>query len=437
VEGPEGKFYPKHGTIGYTPDPTTYDSYQMPGAQNYRETLIQLDRPGQKITTLRDGFADGESFGTEHFADKGPQPFKSHHWEEPNVLVHVRHNERVLPADARLSPDVEARMKAGEFVPAPRGRMLENVQSDWEQRGANSGYRNADEEANGIALNPELQTALSNADADLIQKVEDLNARLMFPVKREEGVPLDDWVGEVRHQANEDLTFTGPDYDSDPKANKELNDALRLVHDAQAARHNIIDSVVRETGNRVPDMPFKGMSGPPTLALKQQLLDVADRPDLDWLGIAPSSELQSRGEDISEEFQDKMLPNVLEKLLGPFGGKVEKADLGIKSTHVSDPISVLPENNLRAFNTGQELGPHGGLYQPATANNKSQPLLSFLRPPETTDDINDLKNQIINQRPNLQAFIARLSPEMKQAIKEKGFPLLMMLLAQQMNQGEQ
>jgi len=80
-------------TIG---GPANYAHIQLPGGANYREMLLNL--PYQK--------------GPEYF---GP------HWDEPNVLAHMRLSDRAGPN--------------GEKV-----LHLEELQSDWHQQGRDKGY---------------------------------------------------------------------------------------------------------------------------------------------------------------------------------------------------------------------------------------------------------------------------------------------------------
>ena len=81
-------------TIG---GPANYAHIQLPGGANYREMLLNL--PYQK--------------GPEYF---GP------HWDEPNVLAHMRLSDRTGPN--------------GEKV-----LHLEELQSDWHQQGREKGYK--------------------------------------------------------------------------------------------------------------------------------------------------------------------------------------------------------------------------------------------------------------------------------------------------------
>jgi hypothetical protein len=74
--------------------PTKYDRYQQPGAENYRELLLTLP---------------------------GKNHYQSGHWDEPNVLAHVRFNDRTTPEGKKVLH-------------------LEEVQSDWHQAGRKKGY---------------------------------------------------------------------------------------------------------------------------------------------------------------------------------------------------------------------------------------------------------------------------------------------------------
>jgi hypothetical protein len=441
----------RHSDPGGRPNTTQYDSYQMPGASNYREDLIQLaEQPGQKIKTFKDGaFDDGNGIqhaSVEHISDR--PVFTSHHWEEPNVLVHVRHNERQLPtpndpdpkeaftkalADTGSPPELLTFLENGmrkvgkepkfpAFPQGPKGRMLENIQSDWHQRGAHQGYRA--NQASPVEVN---QPELVEAERRLQNRIEAIGRQL--------GLPADDYSTHEVVDAASDLenllTFriNNPvDANGAELVQEEyqrLHDLHQEVREARMAYDNTQDAYYRKSNTGVPDAPFKDSWA--ELALKQQLLDVAERPDLNWIGIAPSSELRSRGEVISPEFQDKQLPRTLEKLLKPFGGKVEKADLGIKSK-TAEPY------------WDGSVGNYGGFRGEGYVGNQPQEIFSILPTPENTrqepqDMINELRTVLKNQQPDIQAFIARLTPEMKQQIKEKGFPMLLALLYA--NQGEQ
>lgn len=143
---------------------TKYGDYQLPGGTNYREVLLTLpekappppkpvDITGFKVETVsensftgqreirildaegdmvlsRSGFSgtDAEAVAdyvlTRNQADqigvKQDATFKSGHWDETNVLAHARLNDRVIDGKKTL--------------------FVEEVQSDWHQKGRRSGY---------------------------------------------------------------------------------------------------------------------------------------------------------------------------------------------------------------------------------------------------------------------------------------------------------
>lgn len=147
------------GNANESGNETNFAQYTLPGGENYRELLLTF--PGKKIRELPDGFYWGgpvelPTYSTEtgrstpkmfresisnregrtvlageskedllNRASKSLVIFKSPHWEEPNVLAHVRFNERT-DADGK------------------RVLFVEEIQSDWHEKGRREGYSNKD-----------------------------------------------------------------------------------------------------------------------------------------------------------------------------------------------------------------------------------------------------------------------------------------------------
>lgn len=86
-----------------------FGRYQLPGGQNYRELLLTLPSD----TPDRDSAPEYYSATTNDF--------RSSHFDQPNILAHVRFNERT-DADGK------------------RVLFLEEIQSDWHQAGRKKGY---------------------------------------------------------------------------------------------------------------------------------------------------------------------------------------------------------------------------------------------------------------------------------------------------------
>lgn len=123
---------------------TRYAEHTVPGGENYREVLLTTPgKPKPEIQAAREYY--------EHFVRKGGEPgwpgltegrqqeiaasmpdvarnapdpytlYKSPHWDEPNVLAHVRLSDRTIDGKRTL--------------------FVEEVQSDWHQAGREKGYQ--------------------------------------------------------------------------------------------------------------------------------------------------------------------------------------------------------------------------------------------------------------------------------------------------------
>jgi hypothetical protein len=205
-----------------------------------------------------------------------------------------------------------------KFSPSgPKIAVLENVQSDWHQRGAHGGYGEA------AKASPEqlqrFEQAVETAGNALREHVDKLKSQ--FP-----NIPSSEF-GHVTAGRLESL------------APLERDDLLKL-RQLRVALDNAEDARIRAAAAGVPDAPFKDAWT--ELALKERLLDIAhNRRDIEGVAVAPASELRDRGEVISPEYQDVQLPRTLEKLLGPVGSKREIADLGI-------PMAKTPGETVKA-----------------------------------------------------------------------------------------
>lgn len=201
--------------------PAKYSGYQLPGGENYREILVTTpQKSGASPNAARyrqlaemdyeDRVAQG---GQREYADLGRQlegqgldmqsqttgNYMSSHWDEPNVLGHIRVNDREIPADpsdvafmkqeqssarqrlidyaksrGRDQAQAEAEADAylnqyGGYPRAYKTLHAEELQSDWHQQGKKKGYKAAD--ADKVAR--EKQEALEAYRRELINKYND------------------------------------------------------------------------------------------------------------------------------------------------------------------------------------------------------------------------------------------------------------------------
>jgi broad specificity phosphatase PhoE len=99
---------------------TKYDTYTLPGEKkNYTELLLTLP--------AKPGIAGPKGWGDTAGGTSDTANFQSGHFDEPNILAHVRFDERT---DADGKPIL----------------FVEEVQSDWHQKGKKVGYKNADDD---------------------------------------------------------------------------------------------------------------------------------------------------------------------------------------------------------------------------------------------------------------------------------------------------
>jgi len=129
-------------------DATKFSQYTLPGGKNYKELLLTLPANSKPQTNALNDFIrrmENKYVGTERHwrvamndqeADEfeslaeaerlgfstDSQEYKSSHWQEPNVLAHVRFNERT-DADGN------------------KVLFIEEIQSDWASEGRKKGFR--------------------------------------------------------------------------------------------------------------------------------------------------------------------------------------------------------------------------------------------------------------------------------------------------------
>jgi len=569
--------------------PTRHGSYTLPGGENYREALTTLPveqqkqgmyrahitRPSDGRTTWKSddsgGFVSGsqlnrlrseyEPKGYTVHAEEVPTPapaYQSTHWDQPNVLLHTRSNERTLaPAPMRSIPEIERIVQdvVGAQFPehiawngphqavrqglisydeaalygqsrgftnyphaptGPRGRFIEEVQSDLHKQGEKEGYqppgaRRAVNETRARLdeVDAQLRAYRSRFDAEYTAahppdplSYEQWLADEILPAYRgpehdatNRRVYNSD-ITQGKHSAQNRLARERADaYYGDPTA-QALADQQR---DAQLAHDQA--RIAASTG--VPDVPFKDTW--PDLALKQQLLDAAHRQDLDWLGLSGAQTHVDRygterltwvpegrgfrvkwepqvggdalggdqdigqaalarglientdayvetpeqldallgyGSDLKlekawkriqaspeggtylprkegmEAFYDRALPAKLQRLLKPFGGTVERGAVPVQK-------DVVIPNGREVFYVTDEEGARITPYYATEAAAEN-----YIRTgnqgewPEEFSMASMRRDLPTTQTVDEPAWIARLSPEMKERIRQQGFPLM-------------
>lgn len=185
-----------------------YASYQLPGGTNYREVLLTLPPRSEPIArdrlTAQFRAKYGEAFIPQltkaelkewHVAYKNTTvdrasslDYKSSHWDQPNVLAHIRLNDRT-----------DAEGKKVLFV--------EEIQSDWAQQGKKEGFRPAvsttqlrrtleDEKSKKMAAMRDAPEDGSLRDRTL-DEISAINDQLETLKRQEKNIPSAPFVGKT------------------------------------------------------------------------------------------------------------------------------------------------------------------------------------------------------------------------------------------------
>ena len=245
--------------------PTKYSDRTLPGGENYREVLLKTPvqvPPSYSIVQQGEGKwslvnEDGlpvASRGSEKelrqtIADNPGwfSKFVSFHWkDDPNVLAHIRMSDRTGPNSEKLLH-------------------VEEMQSDWGQKGRKEGFVNPEEhvkwEKNARDIYQEVSNA-QEAHRELTNRIAPtINEE--FKAGRETPREYEKRVSNLIN-ARQDLLRSNPEWQA----------SLKRVRDANDARNNISPRPSREG---VPSAPYvTSTQGWTDLALKRVLKEAAE-----------------------------------------------------------------------------------------------------------------------------------------------------------------
>lgn len=113
-----------------------YAQYTLPGGTHYREVLLTL--PSDTPAT---------DHGTAYYRET-TNDFRSPHWDAPNILAHIRVNDRADDKGRRVL-------------------FVEEIQSDWGQKGRKEGFITKETRARDDARLAEIEPLLESLDAEI------------------------------------------------------------------------------------------------------------------------------------------------------------------------------------------------------------------------------------------------------------------------------
>ena len=130
---------------------TRWSQYSLPGGENYRELLLTLPRPAMPedariaeldaLLNAPDATADMAAFDAlseeraelvEVRAAKLPAAFRSSHFDQPNILAHVRFNERTDPQGKRTLFVEELQSDWGQTLRKNKERLHQEIDTNFQ-----------------------------------------------------------------------------------------------------------------------------------------------------------------------------------------------------------------------------------------------------------------------------------------------------------------
>ena len=413
---------------------TKYHDYQLPGGENYREMLLTLpDTVKTAENNLNNAigksgsieWGKGKLYSDEIIRgivneDLGPldlpvnlqepakklldayraknqNQYKSSHWDEPNVLAHIRMNDRTIDGKKTLH--------------------LEEIQSDWHQEGRKKGYKNntakelteaQDKELNALSwkdkLNSEEQTRYNELKSI---KNEYLNSKKGVPdapfKKTWDELALKKAITEAVKNGYDQISWT--------------------PGEAQAARYDLskqVDSIkyLKNDDGTYNIVPFK--NNRPVHSVEGENIKPEKLPDIVGKEVAEkitnghgerekgASDIRVlSGQDLKvggqgmKAFYDKMLVDKMNALTKKYGGKVEQKDLNSAPTYeIKNPI---------LNKDGKEIV---SVYKNGT----------FLADMEKSEASHYIDNRKSKDAP-VKVHVLKITPELREHVLKNGFPL--------------
>lgn len=369
-----------------TTDPTKYSQYQLPGGQSYKEILIKAPINKGEINTELVGKLEAErrNYGrstiayqqkTKELNDlrqgiQGIQGnFKSSHWDEPNVISHLRMNERTYK---------------GKKV-----AFMEELQSDWAREARKNPFMSDNDVSQYLKLSDDFGN-LSKTQEERFYKLEGtLDDRYQ--------IPNDDpatWLREKLKGTPNNPNLKNWQELSVKRALKEAVDSKAeyfswINGEQTSARYNLATQVKEvmwestDLGKPITVVPKAG--SPISIRInKEGVIERAGKEDwkgkkLDEVlgkGLADKIMAQETGTltgeglkfggEWADNLYNRQVKNIVEDLTG---GKVEMLDLGLPidaqnriNWKLADQDTPLTINKLKVGGTIFAKGGRGDSY---------------------------------------------------------------------------
>lgn len=296
------------------PPSTKYEKWQLPGGENYREHLITLSDDTPKLNKIEDRMMElrrtpnGATTPEYRQLEQQQVNYKSSHWDEPNILAHVRVNDRMIDGKKSLH--------------------IEEIQSDWHQQGREKGYQGID--------NFEIKRAELKSKMDELRKSKPAGLNAMDTLK---------WLDEQPEYVKMRNEFNSlvPDRSGENKVpdapfkktwhelalKRMIREAAEKGYDrlswtpgeAQALRY---PDEMRKAANSI-DWHNKSMGKTDPSGSKQILIDMKDGSQMELKinkdGVVTNGIEKAKGKHLSDIIGKDMAKDIIDKDEGNIAGK--------------------------------------------------------------------------------------------------------------------
>ena len=383
-----------------------YGSYVLPGGENYRELLLTLP-PRDTVTVLPSatpagwGDVDGGNVGVEVRGDRGGD-YRSGHFDEPNVLAHIRFNERTGANGERVL-------------------FVEEIQSDWHQAGRKTGYSGrtvlTPEEREFDALMAVPRDERSRDQRNRVHVLTEDGTHASWLMKTRRTVPdaplKATWHETAFRRAVRWAAENGFDRVAWTTGEQQVErfDLSKQISELtlHGTGNNLRLSATDHRGQRVIDMKHTTREGLADLIGKEPAERLLGQPE----PTGPYSARRLSGMDLKvggegmRGFYDKILVDYANKFGKRFGARVEPAHV---STSV--PVPVGEVDTLEVFNTrtGEVVARHNRFDAAEADVAQRGPQFDY---------------EVVKERPGpgAETHSLPITPEMRDSIMRDGVPL--------------
>lgn len=338
---------------------TKFSQWQLAGGQNYREILLTLPNKKMSMTEAMDklGYgttdrptierdfltlsSDAQREVNRLIEKSGSESFKGTHFDEPNILAHIRINDRETELGKTL--------------------FIEEVQSDWGQKGRDGGFasewnaldkRRQELEQEGMQAKnkgEEYPPTLKREWADIMNKMKGMSPVPDMPFKKTEswtGLALKRILRYAAENGYDAISWTTGTQQVEryPEALRQVVDRITWGKEGYDQTNVVISS---KEGSRQTRMEYesKGIitDAVPEEAKGKHISEVFGKTMAEKILASPSGEIEGKDFTVGGEgmkgFYDAIIPQFLNKYTKKWGGRVQgitiqtQKDIAAKGTY--------------------------------------------------------------------------------------------------------